>query len=67
MTTSKFHYVKQYRQDRTGRARRGTDTTAKKYHLTYCGREVTDRELDSQQGVAGDCTTCARAIDAVYN
>lgn len=59
----RFHLVKTDRFDRTGRAKRGTDTTAKKYNLTYCGRELTDRELESY---GEDCKTCAAASEREY-
>lgn len=61
--TNAYHYVKTLREDRNGRARRGTDTTAKKYNLTYCGRELTDRELDEQYFTAPECRVCVRVID----
>jgi hypothetical protein len=59
-TTTKFHYIRTFRQNRTGRALSVRDSHAKKYHLTLCGRELTDRALYGQPSEAPDCGNCAR-------
>jgi hypothetical protein len=64
--TTKFHYIRTFRQDRTGRALRVRDSHAKKYHLAICGRELTDAAMKAQSdiGPEHDCGACVRILDS---
>lgn len=57
--TPKYHYVKILASDRSGRAHR-TDAPAKRYHLTFCGREITDIQAREQFDLPYDCATCVK-------